>query len=1659
MSARKAPRLDTRRQRDFERELLERARAWIPDWGVEDDERDFGGALLRVAARFHAEVAERLDRAGEKMKNGLFDWLAFTGAAARPARMPVVFRLVATAPGPVLADTGTRMQVEVAGEPVVFETSEPVRLVPGQLTRMVGADPALDALFLPPPGLHDLEPQPTLPPQWRLKSFAAPQATLLQLDPALGIAPDAVLAIGGAQYRVVSVKEDLVGIDPPVPPGDGFAAGTVVDRVAAFRPFDGARDVQEHVLYLGHGDLLNIESSALIDVVGTASLGAGVTWEYWGKEGGTGDPRWVRLEDVSGPGHPRGDASIVLAKPAGAVEPVKAWRTQSRWIRARVAKAAGAAPVLSTDGLRLRINTPAAGAKPDPTEKMPIESPPLEVMVGSTPSPARDFFPLGREPRMFDALYLGSNEAFSKPGARARVRFDLAEPVFEAMACLPRTPAGPLLTGVDKAGTLHVLSAKADGTLVALHPPVRPETGAAQGTRLGARNVRPAMWAEGGDVLAAVCGGDKVFVWREHPGQPTQGAWEQSVDGPATIADASAPVEAVVALDDGAIGLIALRERALHWRGAGAGWETLEARVSNIPMTIAGIAPIVDEVNRAPTDRFVAMLDDGRVCRAAASAITLDPAGNTIDLVEILTDCRIDVLPFAMLRGNGSEEVVALADDSTEMRAWNSAGARPTAPIDAEFRPAEGTLIDGAVEIGRLTVYLRSRTASRDDFLLAWIPYHGDPRFEPLVFVTRTDPAMGTPSGPIVVAERAAFLPSVRQGEVLRVALTGERFPREAAAADFKSALAFRHPPPTFSGRETFAVDSVTRPREEFRLEPTAVPSPGVRELAGETFFWTQSLVETDSASQDLFVYDPTIANPPQGVVGAALDLLSLDVGDTTTQVGDLLRFDIGLADPFFASVIAIDLNRVATLDEDLPGPGNFTYFVPRKLRPRVVPSLELVQNNGNWDSALLDFGSVYFPGLTPVRQRPIAIEGRPGDRSKPLRIAFETEWSAPPAGTATFIVDGGVPGWSRAMGDTSSNPALSWEYWNGTGWWRLATIEETTSHLRNSGHVMFSVPDDLRESDWAGKKNYWIRARLIGGDYGKEKVELDSTVSGSTTKQVVTRTNDGIQPPYALNAWVLYDVEAAAWPQHVLTRDSATWRDQSDANRTPNAQVEVFAPLGFTLGRLSPRSARRALFLGFDATLAGQPVNVLLLADREADHDAFAPLQVEALVGDRFEPVVSQDASRGLGESGVLSLTFAVPATRAELFGETLSWLRVSPAGSADAAAWKPALRGAYLNAVWASATETLTRELLGSSEGAPELEFQLARPPLLHDSLDLRVREPLGEEEREALDAAGVTPVTEDANLPGLWVRWRRVVDPLDEGPRERVYALDEETGTVRFGDGRHGMIPPVGRDSIVAFSYQRTQDAAPGADVPANTLASRTALNLVTPVEGVEAVIAADHAAGGAPPEVPERVLRFGAARLRHRGRAITARDLEDLALGSSPRIAQARALLEGTGIRLVLVMRGADPSPDAGRRREVRRLLLESSMPGLAARGALQVAAPRLRRLRISLKLRVASLADSGGVGDGAVARLREWFDAAQGGPNGDGWPLGAAPQEDDVALALARIPGLDGIAAIGFEEIAADGSARPWTAPVRPGDLVVLGADPVRLEFEAQEALA
>ena len=1666
MSAPRAPSLEPRRQSDFASELRERARTWIPSWGLADGERDFGRALLEVAARLSAEVAEHLDRAGGKMARGFLDWLAVRGTAARSARMPVVFKLTDSAPGAVSAPAPARLQ---AGA-VVFETETDVRLVAGRLELVVGVDAGADAYYLPPPGLTSLDPVQPLPTQWRVKSFAAAGATKLQLDPALGLAAQTILEIAGQQYRIVKVENDIVTIDPPLPAGDGVAADTAVRQVAAFAPFDAARNRQSHALYLGHSELLNLEAPATIEVVGAQTLGDAVAWQYWGKVDGSDAVAWQPLT-LADAARRQADA-VVLVKPKGAVETCTIGAVSSRWIRAFKATVDAGAPMLQADALQLRVNCSPSSVPCPPSDTSPDASPATEAMANNTPLALTSvFYPLGRQPRQFDAFYLGCAEALSKKNAQVQLCFQMADPTFAALAAVRGGMfANSVLAGVGADSALHLLAFDpASGTLAKFRDrePLQPP-----GTTLDPSPAwRLPVWCEGNDFRVAVTAGDTVWVWHESAASQTGSAWVSL--GPVPGA-AQGGIEGLAYLNDSATPLlVALRDGMLakYELGAGAQWSQVQAVVGTANLVLKAIAPVLVPAAvapAAPMNGLVGIAGDFMLYEVAID-------GSCTKLSQAATPSEVtpEIQPVA-IEDAGQRVVVAVNKARSGLVALDQGGNEATLSFGTGAEVV-GSSLEATVSGGRICV-LASVRNGQDGSLASWAPFATGPAGE--LYEAAVPAGAGQIGGAPTVLPKYVVIPGTRADALVA---EFDLANRQTVQTYVEAGIALSASTPSLLPGDHVAVDMELRRIADYGLAH-----------GGEMLY---PLVDPydpfgiGATSSEIFAYRTT-APDLTGTI-APSGKLELGSNDLQTQVSSILFVDGALRQ-------VTDITAgVAALDPALPGPvaTSIPYWRPLSTGGRVAPYMPII---GNWDPALLERATLRFPGLTLTNHRG-RIFTDPG--IPPAIFVLGVDWTQEPslpAGATSLVADAAVGAWARRLGDASSNPELSWEYWDGKGWSKLTVDLDATLNLKATGVIRFTVPADLKQGDWAGKTNYWIRARLIGGDYGHEQVTVTSTpTTGGGTVQTVTRSAEGISPPLAVHLYVSYSFRDPVTPTYVLAEDSGSILDQSDANRTAGAIVEAFVPLATALGRLdaaattsasqecppdcgcasagssaaatvpssadqasgaAPQASGRALYLGFDARLSGEPVNVLLLVEQERALDSLAPLGIAALVGDRFRPLVAEDTTRAAGESGLLSLAFPVEPTPKELFGRSLTWLRLAPAKSDATTAWQPSLRGVYLNAVWARAAETLTRELLGSSEGMPKLTLQLARPPLLHDTLELRVKEPLGEEERVALledDPARV--LSNVADLPGDWVRWSQVPDPDDCGPAERVYALDEASGMLRFGDGLHGVIPPIGRDSIVAFSYRRTDPAADGGDVPANAIAARSPLNLVTPVEGVEAAFAADQAAGGAGPESVERVLRFGSARLRHRGRALTAHDFEDLARELFVDIVQARCFVRQGYVKLAIVVRGPQPQPSAAVRREVGRALLELAAGSLGAPQALRVEGPTLRRLRVALRLRVAGLDRAGEVSRDAKRDIASLFDSATGGVRQEGWPLGATPAAEDIAFALADVPQLEGIAGIELLEVAEDGSETPWRGTVKASELVVLAGDGVRIEFEIVEA--
>ena len=1658
----KPPTVDAKRQTELLEELRRRAESWLPEWRLDRSRSDFGTTILKIAARLSSEVTQRLDKVPNKNHRAFLDWLGVRGSSTRAARMPVVFNLTQQTLDASLAPARSRLQGLTGDKPVSFETEQTISVQPGRLSAIVATDTNVDGLYFPTPSLLNQPPPQGAPSAWISKGDAPVGAMSLQLDPPLGLMPHELLLIGGKEYGIIEVKNDIVTLDRPLEASidsiDGVPAKTKVRSVMTFEPFTSAvQSSQEHLLYLGETDLLNLDKVATIDVLGAELLPADTEWSYWGKQDSDPNLQWWPLKATPMIG------GVSLAKEKkGAIETLKIGNYESRWIRASRRRLSGSSILLSR--IQLRINcksqTPQVRTSSVATLKRPSLA--LDGLANTTPLVLdRTFLPLGREPRLFDAFYLGSPEAFSKPNAKVTIAVDIEDATLGLLGKAQTGQQSFLVFGVGRDGLLHRIEVNPS------QPDQKPlivfkkalalgdvdETSSSTVKKdIGALKInqsgRPAICRIGARTLVGVSAQNKVWIWIEHDnsiesqwvylGIPRTGS-EAHVTNIVLLQE-SDDVVFVVALQDGD-----LFQSSLALSGAATSpWKILPRPIHSVSTNQTALVLLTSICHSTSAfstpqakDGYIAVDQSGTVFRYLLSqepqALTERGAiDSTVSPAAIATDVGL----FVVAKQKGASKLIAL----------NTNG-------EADWADLPGIFVGGGFD---------------------FVPARSTKSTEPMV--------MFSLRGQHAVSRLAWWRPFENGFVVTGEALTGSEYLRDSpvlldhdAIAPGQSSTVFWT---TFDAttqqtksieRERFADalllpanSDVQQARHVFvQVRPDA-PDSEIRRI--ETLLsdlvphFLVAIPKTPFSrllDQDEYIL---FAATGEGLSGTRRPkrTLELAVGDTSKNVGDRLVLEAegdvraltitALSEPSSPST-----TKRVTLDGDLPGKTNQTITYWASSAPTTVSAQARIALNPQQSTSLM-LGAkeleVFFPAAIPSRMRTIGMTSD--------LIVFDSRWTKPPEGdSVAYALGAPHAGLTATRHDITGNPKLSWEYWDGAAWWTLPDVEDTTSNLRVSGEISFYAPNNIKPTDVAGKTTHWIRSRLVEGDYGKETVRVRSITtkdpnddSKEETTQVVERSNDSIRPPRIYGIDVTFEVCCPAFPAHVLTQDNGSLIAQSDANRTSSASVEAFVPLSVAEGRRSNNGAiDRALYLGFDQAIRGEPIKILAVVDEAPGLIPSAELVLETLRGTQFEETPLEDKTQGLSQSGVFTFTLDQSPTQSELFGATQYWLRLRP--RLLNTKWAPKIRGLFLNAVWAEAAETQEAEIVGSSDGSPKQHFKLARPPVISKSLRLYVRELITEEEISALTLTDSAAVLNDLHgLLGPWVRWGGVIDPEDYGPFDRVYSLDHEDGTIRFGDGVHGRIPTAGSNTIVASVYRRGGGAA------ANLVRPWSQLNLVTPVEGVEAVANPLGAAGGSDPEDAAATLRFGPSKLRHRGRALTGSDLEQLALEYSPTVAQASFVDSHRNSRLVVVVRGDDPTPSREFRRELQRHLFDHSSPNLARSGTFEVVGPTLVPFQIEIFALSDELDNAGEVAKQIRTRIRTLFDPALGGPDGYGWQLGASPSEQDVASAIVDVPHLDSIGKVVFSPIGSVGVL----SKLRRDQLAYLVPDGIQVKFVTEETL-
>jgi hypothetical protein len=651
--------------------------------------------------------------------------------------------------------------------------------------------------------------------------------------------------------------------------------------------------------------------------------------------------------------------------------------------------------------------------------------------------------------------------------------------------------------------------------------------------------------------------------------------------------------------------------------------------------------------------------------------------------------------------------------------------------------------------------------------------------------------------------------------------------------------------------------------------------------------------------------------------------------------------------------------------------------------------------------------------------------------------LASDEAFSKPRAAVTIDVIVTTPAGATAAPGApdpaVANKVSLAWEAWNGRAWQAL-TVTDGAANFTNSGKISLTMPDTVAPPvEVNGQTHSWVRVRIAAGDYGHDAsyVAVDTDPTHGFKLDPST-----LKPPSIQSLHISYTyTRGPEAPDAVVT--------ENDSHFVPITVGSAFQP--FT----PSADTTPALYLGFD-----RPGDVIGFANRSmalyfsptpipynsAQTAPAAGLSAPNIVweywnGNRWSYLGANDETGAFTRRGLVRFIGPADFFASVDFGRSAFWLRARL--QAGAYATPPRLASILTNTMWATHTHTIQEEGLGSSTGKENQVFQTALSPVLVGQ-GIEVLEPelppleerLKIEAEEGADAISA-PVL---GTPQWWVRWHQVSDFYGSGPRDRHYLLDRNTGQVRFGDGRYGAIPPQGAANIRA-TYQ-TGGGEHG-NRPAGALTQmKTAVPFVASVSNPEA------AAGGTDVETPQAVQVRGPRALRHRERAVTIADFEDLAFEAFVDVARVKGIPATTSadagrVGLLVVPKSDDPQPVPGV--ELLARVQDFITQRLTPTAGLWVAGPDWLKVTVDAEIVPANMDAATAVQNAAIARCTQFLHPLTGGPDGAGWAFGRRPYRSDLIALLESVPGVDHVRRIEIDEDPEDFVLRPDRFLIFSGD--------------------
>lgn len=561
------------------------------------------------------------------------------------------------------------------------------------------------------------------------------------------------------------------------------------------------------------------------------------------------------------------------------------------------------------------------------------------------------------------------------------------------------------------------------------------------------------------------------------------------------------------------------------------------------------------------------------------------------------------------------------------------------------------------------------------------------------------------------------------------------------------------------------------------------------------------------------------------------------------------------------------------------------------------------------------------------------------------------------------------------------------WEYYNGYGWTRLSVNQEyeklfsTEDGTQDMDITMaFVCPHDISRIHVGSSESCYIRARI-----------LKVTNAFKTKGFYITPVLKNMHFDYAYGShaerpeWLLLEnnLESKAWRYE-------KWRQQRDRRVL-----------------WSTEDTQAAVYLGFDRKLLGGPLSLLFHMVQQS-RKAARELQLEYRVGERWKSLNPVDETENLEKTGLVIFYGKKDMQKERLFGQERCWLRIRDVSHAYAGAEKKEgikIAAIYQNAVKAVTVRAGLEEFFMMNRYREHAQFKLREENVAGLELWVRERWNGSAAELSMLRQQEALRETETAGV--FWIKWKESKDLRHAGPDARCYVLDRGAGLLSFGDGRHGRVPPAALEDTIHVCYSVGGGRA--ANLPPDAVDG-----LAESIGAVNKVYNPMRFQGGYDRESAEQAVQRMSRQLKHRNRAVTAADYEDLAFEIEPNVKKASCFsgFNADGVRqsgcLTLVLMVGEENNSEGFHALEEKLYREFQkyIPiTVQARRNFFIIPPVYIRFHVSVELYLAEGVSSFSVRTRLLERLRMFFHPEQGAYEKKGWKVGQLPRREEIQALL------------------------------------------------------